>query len=217
MPTSSSAATFLYHIDECQDLMADACVCDESNHLIFLSMWGRDTAVKEFLARLTLGGTERGLDHFHLVTAEDTCIPVTVANIDRFEKRETRTFQRTLFGSMLHVWLLDSRCVNPDKANGSALAILPKDGTTRTQRLWSLIQNTCPLPLLPHWRDNVLELLQSQSMVLSLSFALGPVEGYRVALDVPALTIALGDLIRSGVLNIAEPEGPSASVLARVA
>jgi hypothetical protein len=217
MPTFSNAATFLYRIDECQDLMADACVCDESHNLIFLSLWGRDTAVQEFLARLTLGTTERGLDHFHLVTAEDTSIPVAVANIDRLEKRTTRAFQRTLFGSMIHVWLLDSRCVKPDKANGSALAILPRDRTTRTQRLWSLVQDTCPLPLLPHWRDNVLELLQSQSMLLSLSFALGPVEGYRIALDVPALTVALGDLIRSGVLNIAEPEEPSASVLARVA
>ncbi len=217
MPNSSNAATFLYRIDECHDLFADACVCDESHYLIFLSLWGRDTAVKEFLARLTLGTAERGLDHFHLVVAEDTSIPVAVANVDRLEKRETRAFQRTLFGSMLHVWLLDSRCVKPDKANGSALAILPRDGATRTQRLWSLVQDTCPLPLLPHWRDNVLDLLQSQSMLLSLSFAVGPVEGYRIALDIPALTTALGDLICSGVLNIAEPEEPHGSVLARVA
>ena len=43
MPTSSNAATFLYRIDECQDLMADACVCDESNHLIFLSISARES------------------------------------------------------------------------------------------------------------------------------------------------------------------------------
>jgi hypothetical protein len=218
MPNSSIAATFLYHIDEGPDLFADACVCDESHYLIFLSLWGRDTAVREFLARLTLGSADRGLDRFRLVAAEDTSIPVAVANVDRLEKRETRTFQRTLFGSMLHVWLFDSRCVRPDKANGSALAILPKDGASRTQRLWSLVQDTCPLPLLPHWRDNVLDLLQSQSMLLSLAFAVGPVEGYRIALDVPSLTTALGDLIRSGVLNIADHhEEPHSSVLARVA
>lgn len=215
MFNSPTAASFLYRIDECQDLMADACVCDEAHQLIFLSVWGRDTAVQEFLARLTLGSAEKGLDRFHLVTADHTSIPVEVPDVHRLEKRTTRAFQRTLFGSMIHTWLFDSRCVKPDRANGSALAILPKDDASRTQRLWSLAQDTCPLPLLNHWRDTVLDLLQSRSMLSALSFALGPVEGYRIALDIPALTTALGDLIRSRTLDI--DEAGVGAVLARVA
>lgn len=201
MSHSSTAARALYRIEECQDLMADACVCDESRHLVFLSVWGRDTAVQEFLARLTLGSAEKGLDGFHLVSAERTSLPVSVANAHLLEKRTTRAFQRTLFGSMLHVWLLDSRCLQPDKANGSALAILPRDDTRRTARLWTLVQDTCPLPLLPHWRETVLDLLTAHNMLTAFSFSLGPVEGYRIALDVPALTTSLGDLVRSGTLT----------------
>ena len=36
---------------------------------------------------------------------------------------------------------------------------------------------------------------------LGLPFALGPLEGHRLAIDVPALTLALGSLIRSDVLT----------------
>ena len=202
---ASIAPICLYSIDECPDLMSDACVCDETNQLVFLSLWGRDTAVQQFLARLQVGSAEAGLDGFHLVTDDRTSIPVAVGDVDRLQKRTTRSFQRTLFGSLIHLWLIDSRCIKPDRPNASALAILPKEDARRTTRLWSLVQDTCPLPLLEPWRDTVLELLRSQNMLSQLAFAVGPVEGYRIRLDVPVLTEALGALIRTRVLDIHLP------------
>jgi hypothetical protein len=207
----------LCRIDECPDLMADGCVCDQNGHLVFLSLWGRDTAVQEFLARLTLGQDPQGLDRFHLVTEQDRSLPVCVGNVEMLEKRTTRALRRTLFGSMIHLWLFDKRCVKPDKANASALAILPKELSNRSQRLWTLVQETCPLPLLDHWRDTVLDLLESRTMLSSLPFALGALEGYRLALDVPALTSALGDLIRSGSLGISPVERITSAPLRLVA
>ncbi len=70
----------------------------------------------------------------------------------------------------------------------------------RIDRLWKLVRDTCPLPLLDAWRDSVLELLQAKSMLTRLPFALGPLEGHRIAIDVPTLTQVLGGLIRGGVL-----------------
>lgn len=216
MPKSLSPE-HLHRIDECPDLMADGCVCDENGRLVFLSLWGRDTAVQEFLARLTLGQDPQGLDQFHLVTEQDSSLPVYVGNVERLEKRTTRVFRRTLFGSMIHLWLFDRRCVKPDKANASALAILPKGLPNRYRRLWTLVQETCPLPLLDHWRDTVLDLLESRGMLSSLPFALGALEGYRLALDVPALTSALGDLICSGSLGISPVERATSAPLRLVA
>lgn len=216
MPIHASP-TPLYRIDECSDLMADACLCDEQRNLIFVSLWGRDTAVQEFLARLTLGQKEQGLDQFHLVTEQDLELPVFVTNADVLEKRTTRAFRRTLFGSMIHLWIFDRRCIKPDKANASALAILPKEVSDPVPRLWTLVQETCPLPLLDHWRDTVLDLLRSQHMLSTLPFLLGALDGYRLTLDVPALTTALGELIRSGSLGIAPREVPVLAPLRRVA
>src|SRR3546814_19072587 len=87
----------------------------------------------------------------------------------------------------------------------------------RLDRLWTLVQDTCPLPLLDHWRDTVLALLQTRRMLTGLPLALGPLEGHRLALDVPALTQALGELIRNGTLGATQDrksvgEGKSVSV-----
>jgi hypothetical protein len=215
MPTHSSPQP-LYRIDECPDLMADGCIGDEHGNLVFLSVWARDTAVQEFLARLTLGRSEQGLDQFHLVT-DQASIPVFVGNTDNLEKRTTRAFRRTLFGSMVHLWLFDKRCVKPDKANASALALLPRMVSNHTERLWTLVRETCPLPLLDHWRDDVLTLLRSRDMLTRLPFALGPLEGHRLALDVPALTTALGELIRNGTLGVSQYELAPGKPLRRVA
>ncbi|WP_211460847.1 hypothetical protein [Collimonas silvisoli] len=201
MPLSSTTTTTLYRIDECPDLMADAYIGDEQGNLVFLSAWARDTAVQEFLARLTLGRNEQGLDQLHLISEQGGSIPVFVGHADQLEKKSTRAFRRTLFGSIVHLWLYDQRCVRPDKANASALALLPRDSSHRIDRLWRLTRDTCPLPLLDHWRDVVLELLQSRAMLNRLPVALGPLEGHRLALDVPALSQALGELIRSGRLS----------------
>lgn len=211
MPTTDSPSSTLYRIDECPDVMADACVADDQGSLVFLSIWARDTAVQQFLARLTLGRDEQGLQQFHIITPEGGSAPVFVGNVDRLEKRMTRAFRRTLFGSLSNVWLFDRRCVKPDKANASALAVLPKDSTSRLDRLWSLVRDTCPLPMLDHWREPVLDLLQGRDMLSRLPFALGPLEGHRLAIDVPVLTQALGGLIRSGALRI-EPQRPPHSI-----
>jgi hypothetical protein len=80
-----------------------------------------------------------------------------------------------------------------------------------------LVRETCPLPLLDHWRDIVLEYLHAQGMLCPLSSFFGPVNGYRLSIDVSAATSALGDLIRAGTLGISPAEASSATALKRVA
>lgn len=204
MPKISSLPSTLYCIDECPDLMADAYIGDEVGNLVFLSLWGRDTAIQQFLPRLTLGRNEDGLDHFHLVNEQGASFAAFIHDIERLDKRTTRSLRRTLFGSMVHLWLFDKRCLAPDQTNASALALCPKADTEPDQQLWSLVRQTCPLPLLDHWRDTVLQILRSKSMLTPLKLSLGPLQGHRLLLDVPALTSDLGDLIRCGDLTAFE-------------
>ncbi len=81
---------------------------------------------------------------------------------------------------------------------------MPRAAADPTSRLWHLVKDTCPLPLLDHWQSPVLALLREREMLCSLRMALGALEGFRLAIDVPALTEALGGLIRRGVL-VAHP------------
>jgi len=207
MPAIPSTPT-LYRIDECPDVMADACIADESGNLVFLSLWARDTAVQQFLARLTLGRDEQGLDTFHIVLEQGGSLPVFIGDVERLEKRSARAYRRTLFGTLTNLWLFDKRCISPDKSNASALALLPRDSSHQSERLWALVQETCPLPLLDHWRDVVLDLLNTHEMLRRLPLTLGPLAGFRLDMDVSVLTQSLGNLIRTGVLAT-EPFQPA--------
>jgi hypothetical protein len=180
--------------------MADACVYGEQGDLIFLSVWARDTAIQQFIARLTLGRSEEGLDQFHLINKQGGSVPVFIGSVERLEKRLTRAYRRTLFGSLVNLWLFDRRCIRPDKSNASALALLPRSATDPTARLWKLVKETCPLPLLDHWQSTVLALLREHEMLRSLPTTLGPLQGFRLALDMPVVTNVLGELIRRGTL-----------------
>jgi hypothetical protein len=193
-PTSS----LLYQIAEFPELYVDACVCDDQRNLVFFSAWGRDTALQEFFARLTLGRSEGGIDQFHL-EVDGRSLPV-FPNAGRLEKRTTRQFPGTLFGSLLHLWLFDPRCVTPDMTNHFAYALL-HDGDEPLQKLWPLVITTCPLPLLQHWRKPVMQLLSDYGMLSPLGGSLGPVVVWRLAIAIDALELALGELIRDGTLT----------------
>src|SRR3546814_10293362 len=72
---------------------------------------------------------------------------------------------------------------------------------------------TCPLPLLEHWQAPVLALLRDREMLKALPMALGPLQGFRLGLDVPVLTDALGDLIRPAVLTAYRSQPSAAPAL----
>ena len=190
--------TKLFQIEELPDLYVDACVCDEQRNLVFLSAWGRDTVLQEFLARLTLGREENGIDQFHVIV-DGRRLPV-FPNQELLEKRTTRQFRGTLFGSLLHLWLFDRRASTPDQANHFAFALLEREEDPH-HRLWPLVMETCPLPLLPHWREPVMGVLIQHQMLTALPGAIGNVCAWRLALQLDVLEPSLGELIRRGELT----------------
>lgn len=190
--------TKLFQIEELPDLYVDACVCDEQRNLVFLSAWGRDTVLQEFLARLTLGREENGIDQFHVIV-DRRRLPV-FPNQELLEKRTTRQFRGTLFGSLLHLWLFDRRASTPDQANHFAFALLEREEDPH-HRLWPLVMETCPLPLLPHWREPVIGVLIQHQMLTALPGAIGNVCAWRLALQLDVLEPSLGELIRRGELT----------------
>ncbi len=147
----------LLTIDEAPGLFADALLTDEGQNLLFLSLWGRDTAIQEFLARLTLPVREGGLEQFHA--------GARFIQVGREEhlKKETGRMPSRLFGNLVHLWLYHDLAASPDRANRKALLLhRPEESSTADARealwgrLWELVRDTCHLPLLPHWRKEVM-------------------------------------------------------------
>ena len=202
---SSESLLQLYGIRECPSLMSDACICDEAGNLIFFSAWGRDTAIQELVARLTVSPSEKTcLRELHLTDEVGVATTASITGVDRLQKRTGRTSSRTLFGPLIHLWLFDIACTVPDLANASAIAVMEKRTSNPTERLWALVRETCPLPLLDHWRELVLDVLTSQQMLQPLPTALGRLEAHRLRINIGLLSQILGDHIRSDTLRIPE-------------
>lgn len=188
----------LLTLTDVPNIMADGYLCDERRSLLFLSVWGRDTAVQELLGRLSLKNDE-GLSqltltddalHEHLLFPGDT---------DNLDKRTSR-HQRTRFGTLIHLWLFDKRCLMPDRANGQAFMLLPPDDPHWHDRAWALLRETTSLPLLDHWQERVLAYLDTTQMLTQVH-GFGALIGWQLSLDTPALTDFISCSIRTGELR----------------
>lgn len=189
----------LLQLAEIPHIMADGYVCDERRSLVFLSAWGRDTAIQELLARLTL----KNKDALTQLTLTDTALhehTLFPGNTDNLDKRTSR-HQKTRFGTLVHLWLFDKRCLAPDRANGQAVLLVQRDDPSWRERAWTLLQETTTLPLLTHWQEPVLTLLQDSQMLVPFSGAYGALTGWQLALDIPRLTELISEAILTGELR----------------
>lgn len=185
-------------LGEVPHIMSDGYICDERRSLIFLSVWGRDTAVQELLARLTLKN-EDALTQLTLTDASLNEHIIFPGNTDNLDKRASRHSQ-TRFGTLVHAWLFDKRCLTPDRANGNAFLLLRRDDPQWRERVWTLLNETTTLPLLEHWRDRVLTLLQTSQMLIPVG-GYGDLSGWQLSLDIPRLTGLISEAIIMGELS----------------
>lgn len=192
----------LFAIGEYPDLYADACCVSSDGDCLFLSLWGRDTAIQELLARLTLPPAQNGLDALHIMEGGNQH-RVRFRDMDNYEKRTTRAFQKTRFGSLVQVWLFDQRCVSPDRANLEAVMLIERETSESIEnRLWQRINDLCPLPLLDHWQVQVMAWLHQQNAIVPAQNSLGRLNAWEIKLDQNAMAMCISEMIRTGHLTI---------------
>lgn len=161
-------------VNEINDVYCDALVCDEG-YLVFASCWGRDTAIQELLARLTLTANEGGIAQLsfdgHVASengdSADTRLrfenyPAKIGNPDRLDKMTGRMPKSNLFGDLVHVWLFDKKARQPDYVNREAYLLMQLGQDNQQQGAWNLIKQVCHLPLLEQWQNSIMDLMQEQ-------------------------------------------------------
>lgn len=206
----------LGHIVEMPDLQVDELCTNQDGYLSFLSVWGRDTATQELLARLTLPTNESAslAQGFNLVlesTSASSSNKILVIP-DQLEKTFSRTFGRTKFGSINNLWLYDNRAVKADKANHSAFVML-RD-CSNIQSLAQLPQHpqfsnclqqligVSPVPILEHWAPVVFQAACELKMVSLHTSYLGKALCVEIALQESTFQRRMSELICNGTLTV---------------
>jgi hypothetical protein len=178
-------ATTLYAIRECSDVFVDAALRDSAGELMFLSMYGRDTAMLHFLASFTLPVGNGGRSFFTLVRGDEHH-KIGLADPARLDKLTGRLPRENLFGNLTHVWLYHREGIQPDRSNRSALLLrFGESDEAFAMRIWSLVRDLSPVPLLDHWREPLME-ATGELLITPLSAGnappIGVVDGARLSL-----------------------------------
>ena len=225
----------LYEVERCQGIFVDACIRDEAGRLLMLSAYGRDTAIKELLARMQLGAQHQdGLQELTLKpqSSDVRSQKVFIGNAKDLDKLTGR-LPKCVYGNLNHLWLYNPVILAPVKGADVAWVIeqVPKLQTGQTTkghqldhelvdkiktRLWAAIGHLASIPLLPHWRDPVIAAIE-HSMLLRmgqrghedinqlLSEPIGDFVVLKVALDQSKFAQIVTDLVRTGRLDL-EPQ-----------
>lgn len=232
--------TDLYLVEKCTDTFVDACLRDEAGRLLLLSVYGRDTAIRQLQAKIQLGPTHQdGLGEIVLKPVEDvgyrTPHRVTIGNAKDLNKITGR-LPSCVYGNLTHMWLHNPVLKTPQKGANVAWVVQALSGTesieSRTHqlklRIWAAVTYLAAIPLLPHWRDLVIRAITHHGMVLTmgergndqvhplLSAPIGNFAVCKVQLDQERLAAIVTDLVRRGRLTL-EPPAPAAAAPAPLA
>lgn len=202
----------MYRVLEFSDVMADACLRDSDGRLVFLSIFGRDNAILQFLAAMDLPEHQSGIRRFNLVGQDATHQLVEVGGTDRLGRHSGRLPKQNIFGPLSHTWLYDKGVLRPDMANRIAW-VLSQHAEADTpdsraaaleDRVWSMLKRLSPVPLLDTWRADVLAWGWKTGALRTLDdpkyAPIGPISGARLSIGGSTFLNQVSTLIRSGVL-----------------
>lgn len=199
----------LYRVDGVYGLFADAAAWDQaSGELFFISLWGRDTALQEFLARLSLPSGQGGFSAFNLAgTGQEGKVPVRVSNPGQMAKLGGRMPSSGLFGEVAHVWLYTPLALSPDYAGRRTLRILREDATVQggedafdSDAVWTLLKEVSHLPLLDGWRQAVVEAAAGRGWIKRhAGIAANALE---IDLGDPDYEAVVSGLVKGGILRL---------------
>jgi hypothetical protein len=202
----------LLHLHDVPGVFCDAHLVDESGVCRFLSLWGRDTALQELLARLTLPERDGGIRSFWIGESGEKGAAFVPAfdpePLVRISARRTGT----LFGDLVHVWLHDRLATEPDRANGRALLLHrtpgddPEASMALWDALWRVVQQVLWVPVQPHWQRPLIQRLEGLDCIRALRGH--RVQGYLLNLsDRERIEAEISTMVRFGTLTLEAGQG----------
>lgn len=185
-------------LQDIPDLKCDSCVANEKSELIFISIWGRETAIQELLAKLTIGETTKhGLSEIKFNNHNQ----VRLAEGQQYAKR-TLKVNKTLFGSLIHVFIFDKRIIEPNRDSKSMITLYRKDAISVTPCYFDAIKHLTSVPLLEHWAEEVVLIAKQQEMINEHSPLVGDIYATTITVHDMTLTQIMSFLIKDGSLTL---------------
>lgn len=178
------------------DLKCDSCITNNNSELIFLSVWGRNTAMQELVAKLTIGETTKHglanikLNHYKVFLAQET----------DYCKRTLKVTTSSL-GQLIHTFIFDKRIIEPNRDSNSMISIY-KVNDISTNRYFEAIKTLSSVPILEHWADEIVSIARQNQMINEHKSIVGDIVATTISINDKKLTNIMSQKIRDGILTI---------------
>lgn len=180
------------------DLKCDSCIANDNSELIFMSIWGRDTAIQELFAKLTIGETNKHgffdikLNHHRVFLAEGR----------QYTKR-TLKLSKTQFGSLIHAFIFDKRIIEPNRDSNSMISIYKiEDIPTIHNYYFEAIKTLSSVPILEKWSTKIVEIAIQEQMICEHKPILGNINATTIIVNDNTLTQIMSQSIQDGLLTL---------------
>lgn len=193
---------------EQSDVFVDAMASDHHAQLLFVSAYGRDTSIQQFMARLHQSSKDGGVDELTVLThfGAKPALKVLVGDPKRLEKATGRLAKTGLLGNLVHAWIFDPAVLEVDHAGRSAWIIDTRaDEESLRAEAWRLIRDLSPVPLLDAWSTRVLAHVQATGGFVRPA-CLGSIHAVRIELgdDFPNW---VSRSVQDGYLSVPDADG----------
>ncbi|WP_392560307.1 hypothetical protein [Orbus mooreae] len=186
------------------DLMCDGCVVDSDDNLIFLSVWGRDTAMQELLGKITIGSSSNmGLAEIRLLNHLNLLTHAKLTKDREYDKR-TQKFQHPLFGTLNHAWIFDSRTKTPCRTSQSTILMFDSETSQGVidDCLFESIKHLTSIPLLDHWKKSVVTIAKEHDMIQDNTVLCRQLKSMTMCINEHLLAEHISLLIQKSVLTL---------------
>jgi hypothetical protein len=206
----------MYTLMEQSDVFVDAVAVDHCGQLLFVSTFGRDTSIQQFMARLHQPVKEGGVDGVTVVDPDNRqpAMRMLVGDARRLEKITGRMPRARLLGNLVHTWIFNPSMFSVDHACRSAwhFDVEPLDGDRWNDAAWQIVKDLSPVPLLDDWRETVIDAIADRGG-LKRPPTLGAIRTLRIELD-DGFEHWVSTSLKAGVLRAPSPNVTSLPLLA---
>lgn len=204
----------LWQIRELSEIYVDSLVTNPVGELMFMSAYGRDGALQQLLSAFHLPRLQGGIDRISLIPANEACeymrTRATVGEPKRLTKLSGK-LPRGCFGPLSQTFIYDEALIQPDFESGKAWVLSSNDDdeSGHHERIWAVIRQLLPIPVLDHWRDRLLtEIWHLNHSIVPMDkqhgdyrVAIGHVRATFIQLDQALITDVVSRLVRCGELT----------------
>jgi hypothetical protein len=191
------------NIEEIGDLFVESLIVDDESDLIFMSVFGRDTAVTELLARASLSATDA--NSLTKITVWGSWGAKRVfLDHGRLDKKTAR-IPGTRFGIICHAFLFQKDLGKADYKQQRAFQLYRQSDMNIQDKAWRLTQNLVRFPLPDHWREDAMAIAARVCPMKKMRAVMGDIGCYEHSIDSQKMEFELSEGIREGRLK-AYPE-----------